>query len=369
MRILYLNQIREYWQILLIVTVVFLGITGYLIFNRFFRPTFSQQINSLLKNIQGEHLRLFTKYWKKPLVISSIIIAICIILPVSVKKIGVYDQISTILTIGILTWLVIQTVRTIKDIIINNGFRHHQNNLDAQRINTQVGILVRIITLVLVLVGISLMLMTFPQIREIGISILASAGIAGVVLGFAAQKSLGGILAGVQIALTQPIKIGDEVVVENEVGTIEEINLTYVVMYTIDKRRVIIPIHYFIENIFQNWTRNSSDLLGVIYMEVDYTAPIQKIRNALDSILQETSLWDKKVKALQVVNAKPQTIELRVLASASNPTDTWNLRCYVREKLIEFLQENHPYCLPKVRLVIEDTETKAKPNFHKSSVQ
>ena len=161
---------------------------------------------------------------------------------------------------------------------------------------------------------------------------------------------MGSILAGVQIALTQPIKISDEIAVNNETGTVEEINLTYVVMRTVDKRRLIIPINYFIENIFQNWTRNSSDLLGVVQIELDYTAPVQEIRKALDLILEETGLWDKKTKSLQVIAAKSQTIELRIMVSALNSLDAWNLRCYVREKLIEFLQNKHPYCLPKVRM-------------------
>lgn len=302
---------------------------------------------------------LFLKYWKNPLIVSTIALIICFALPTSIKKLGIYNQASTILIISIFTWLAIQAIRTFRDVVIGNAFKRQQH-LDAQRINTQVGILVRIAIIVLVTVGISLILITFPQIREIGVSILASAGIAGVMLGFAAQKSLVNILAGVHIALTQPIKIGDEVVVENEVGTIEEINLTYVVMRTIDQRRLIIPINYFIDKPFQNWTRNSSDLVGIVYIEVDYTAPIQKIREALDKILPTTNLWDTKIKSLQVTNAKEHSIELRVLASAANPTDTADLRCYVREKLIEFLQTHHPYCLPKIRLDFKKSQETSK---------
>jgi small-conductance mechanosensitive channel len=306
----------------------------------------------LLKNIPNEYLEPFRKYWQKPLIVGSIIVALYIVpsfIP-SVSNCSTYNHILIILTIIVLTWLAIQAIRMVRDIIINNSFQRCHNRLDAQRINTQVDILVKIITVASIVIGISLVLITFPQIREIGISILASAGIAGIMLGFAAQKSLGSILAGVQIAFTQPIKIGDEIVAENEVGTVEEINLTYVVICTMDKRRLIIPINYFIENTFQNWTRSSSDLLGVIYMEVDYTAPIKKIREALDLILQETSLWDKKVKILQVTDTKSRTIEIRILVSALNSSDAWNLKCYVRERLIEFLQCNHPHCLPKIRL-------------------
>lgn len=315
----------------------------------------------LLKNIPDEYLVMFKKYWQKPLIVIFVIIVLYTIsaLFTSASTHNTYGHILEILTTIIYVWLAIQSIRTVRDIIIKNSFRRCNNNFDAQRINTQVDILVRIAIIALVVIGIALVLITFPQIQKIGMSILASAGIVGVIVGFAAQKSLGSILSGVQIALTQPIKIGDEVVVAGETGIIEEINLTYVVMCTMDKRRLIIPINYFIENIFQNWTRNSSDLLGVIYIDLDYTAPVQKIRKALDLILKGTDLWDGKTKLLQVSNTKPQTVELRILVSALNSANAWDLRCYVREKLIEFLQDKYPYCLPRVRVELnKDFETK-----------
>ncbi len=313
-------------------------------------------INNLLKSIPNEYLALFKKYWQKPLILISITIALYTV-PVFFSFVsisGVYGHILSILTIIIYVWLAIQAIRTIRDIIINNSLQRCKNSLDAQRINTQVVILVRIATIALLVIGIALVLISFPKIQKIGLSILASAGIIGITLGFAAQKSLGSILAGVQIALTQPIKINDIVVVNGETGTIEEINLTYIVMCTTDKRRLIIPINYFVENIFQNWTRSSSDLLGVIYMDLDYSAPTQEIRKALDLILEETDLWDKKIKSLQVTDTKPQVLELRIVVSALNSADAWELKCYVREKLIEFLQNKHPYCLPKVRVELKN---------------
>lgn len=306
----------------------------------------------LLKKLQGKYLELYKKYWQKPVGLGLVIIILYVlqVLIVAVKKSNFYEHALTVLIIITLTWFLIQALRMIKDLMVVRISQNCSNKLDAQRINTQMDILVRITTVALGAIGVSLVLMTFPQIRQIGISILASAGIASVILGFAAQKSLGSVLAGIQIAFTQPIKIGDEVWVENENGVIEEINLTYVIMRTTDKRRVIIPINYFIENIFQNWTMNSSDLLGVVYIEVDYAAPVQKIRDALAVILEGTTWWDKKTKILQVTNSKAQTMELRILVSAINPTCAWNLKCYVREKLIEFLQNNYPDCLPKMRL-------------------
>ncbi|MDR1057181.1 MAG: mechanosensitive ion channel family protein [Coxiellaceae bacterium] len=350
-----LNWIFKYWQILLVV-ILALGVVVFRLCKKWppqrFYKQYKQKVKTLVKNVPHDYLVLFTKYWKKPLLIGATTVAICIILPSSIKNSDIYNQASKILTIIIITWLAIQIIKTIRDIIIKDGFKYH-SNLNAQRINTQVGILVKIVILVLVIIGVSLVLVTFPQIREIGISILASAGIAGITVGFAAQKSLGNILAGIQIAFTQPIKIGDEVIIENETGIIEEINLTYVVIRALDKRRAIIPINYFIEKAFQNLTRNSSNLLGIVYIDVNYNMPISKIREALDAILNETNLWDGKIKDLQVTNTKPQAVELRILASASNPTNAWDLKCFIREKLICFLQKEYPHCLPKLRVEIE----------------
>jgi len=308
-----------------------------------------------VKNMPAQYLEMLTKYWQTPLIISVMIIVLHVILTMTTDVVAnkFYQQGLKISMIAMLTWAAIQAVRMTRDIIVSRSLQGGGNNLDVQRINTQVSILVKIIVRVLLVVGISSVLITFPQIRELGISILASAGIAGVIFGFAAQKSLGSVLAGVQIAFTQPIKIGDEIVVEHESGVVEEINLTYVVMRTVDKRHFVIPINYFIDHIFQNWTRNSSELVGVVYIEVDYTAPVNKIREELDIILQETDLWDGRIKSLQVSNAKSQTIELRILVSACNPAAAWNLRCYVREKIITFLQNNYPQCLPKMRLELK----------------
>lgn len=356
MQTLFLNQIWQHWYILVVVLTLLGGI-GYFGARYFFNDWYDWLLDRrLFEKLQNGYVRVLMGYCKLPVLLSIIALTTYTVLPLSVKKTDNYNQVATIMIISLLTWLAVQAIRAVRDVTISNSFKRHPHNIDARRINTQVSILVRTAIIILVIVGISLVLMTFPPIREIGVSILASAGVVSLMLGFAAQKSLVNIFAGVQIALTQPIKIGDEVVVENEAGVIEEINLTYVVMCTMDQRRLIIPINHFIEKIFQNWTRNSADMLGIVYIEVDYTAPVQKIREALDVILQTTGLWDKKVKSLQVYNTKTSTIELRILVSAANPDDASSLRCYVREKLIEFLQNNHPYCLPKVRMDIKNTD-------------
>jgi small-conductance mechanosensitive channel len=193
------------------------------------------------------------------------------------------------------------------------------------------------------------MLMVFDSVRQFGASILASAGIAGIIVGFAAQRSIATLLAGFQIALTQPIRLDDVVIVENEWGRIEEITLTYVVVRVWDLRRLVVPITYFIEQPFQNWTRSSADILGTVFLYVDYGVPLDAIRVEFARILQASRYWDRKVSVLQVTDAKEHTLELRALASAADASLAWDLRCEIREKLIMFIQHTYPESLPRFR--------------------
>jgi len=193
------------------------------------------------------------------------------------------------------------------------------------------------------------MLMTFPKVRQLGTTILASAGIIGIVVGMAAQRTIGTFIAGLQIAITQPIRVDDVVIVENEWGRIEEITLTYVVVKIWDLRRLIVPITYFIEKPFQNWTRVTADILGTVYIYVDYTVPVDSVREELQRVLKESEHWDGKVCVLQVTNTSEQTVELRALMSAADASTAWSLRCEVREKLIDFMKKKYPQALPKLR--------------------
>lgn len=200
------------------------------------------------------------------------------------------------------------------------------------------------------------MLMTFDKVRQLGTSILASAGIIGIIVGLAAQRTIATLLAGLQIAITQPIRVDDVVIVENEWGRIEEITFTYVVVRIWDLRRLILPITYFIEKPFQNWTRVTADILGTVFIYVDYTVPVQAIREELHRILKSTDLWDGKAWGLQVTNATERTVELRALMTAPDASAAWDLRCEVREKILEFVQKKYPDGLPKVRAEIRESE-------------
>jgi len=228
-----------------------------------------------------------------------------------------------------------------------------QNNLETRKIQTQVRILKKIAVALIVLLTVAFMLMVFEPVRSLGKSILASAGVAGIVIGIAAQRSLATLLAGIQIAFTQPIRLDDVVIVETEWGRIEEITLTYVVVAIWDRRRMVLPITYFLEKPFQNWTRSTADLLGTVFLYLDYTAPIAAMRAEMDRILEQSPRWDRKVKVLQVTDAKDATIEVRMLASSVDSGASFDLRCELREGMIDFLQRNYPGALPKTRAVVE----------------
>ena len=214
---------------------------------------------------------------------------------------------------------------------------------------TQVRLLDRSGKTMIGLIAVAAALMTMPAVRQYGVSLFASAGAAGLVVGLAARPVLSNLLAGIQIAITQPIRIEDSVVVNNEWGWIEDITSTYVVVRTWDLRRLIVPLAWFLEQPFQNWTREGSELIGTVLLFVDYQTPTAEVRTEVERIVGESALWDGKVVSLQVVDATHEAIQIRVLVSASDASRTWDLRCEVREKLVAYLQSHHPHALPRRR--------------------
>lgn len=261
-----------------------------------------------------------------------------------------FSRFLHLLLILAVSWLILRIIHVVRDLILSRHDISVKDNLQARQIYTQIRVIERILTVVVIIFAFSFMLMSFPRVRQMGVSLLASAGVIGIILGFAAQKTLGNIIAGIQIAIAQPIRLDDVVIVENEWGWIEEINLIYVVVRIWDLRRLVLPISYFIENPFQNWTRTSADILGYVFIYADYTVPVKEVRSELTRILENSSYWDKKVNVLEVTNANERTVELRALMSAIDSPTAWNLRCQVREKLLDFLQKNYPDCLPKTRV-------------------
>ncbi|MDX2301523.1 MAG: mechanosensitive ion channel [Microscillaceae bacterium] len=258
-----------------------------------------------------------------------------------------------ILLILNITILLLRLIIVVREVVLSYyELDGDDDNLSSRKIVTQLRVIERIISFIVIITSIALILMTFKTIREVGISILASAGVIGIVIGFAAQKSIANIVAGIQLAFAQPIRLDDIVIVENEWGRIEEITLTYVVVKLWDERRLIVPLNYFIEKPFQNWTRHSSDLIGSVIFYTDYTVPLDALREEFRRLLANHPLWDKRNSNLQVTDANKSSLEIRVLMSAENAGEVFNLRCDIREGLITFLQKNYPNSLPKSRIEI-----------------
>lgn len=248
-----------------------------------------------------------------------------------------------------LGWLAFRMLHVLEDVIGQRYDISDVDNLRARTIYTQLHSFRNIAGFIIAVVTLAFALMTFATVRHIGTGLLASAGVAGIALGFAAQKSLATLLAGIQIAVTQPIRVDDVVIVEGEWGRIEEITLTYVVVKIWDERRLIVPVLQFLEKPFQNWTRTSSQLLGTVELRLDYCVPIEEIRAEFQRVLTGSELWDQRVCSVQVTDASERTMLVRLLLSARNASDAWDLRCLARERLITFIQRKYPDGLPKLR--------------------
>ncbi len=251
-------------------------------------------------------------------------------------------------------WVSIEVLRKLKIRFLKRYDISKEDNLHSRKIYTQVNILEKVIIFIIIIGAVGLILLSFDSIRKFGVGLFASAGVAGIILGLSAQKVVGALLAGIQIAITQPFRIDDAVVVEGEWGWIEEINLTYVVVRLWDKRRLVLPSSYFLEKPFQNWTRNNADIIGTIFLYTDYNIPFDDLRTELTRLLNATDLWDKKVNVLQVTDSKETTVESRILVSAKNSPIAWDLRVHIREKMIEYIQKNYPESLPRTRIVMEN---------------
>lgn len=259
---------------------------------------------------------------------------------------------SSIMIIVGLSWGAIRMLRLMKQRYLLRYDINIEDNLNARKLHTKLTIMERILIFIIIVVATASVLTLFEGVKKIGVSLFASAGIAGIILGFAAQKAIGTLLAGMQIAISQPIRLDDVLVVEGEWGWVEEIRLTFVVVRIWDKRRLVLPTTYFIEKPFQNWTRNSADLLGTVFIYTDYKIDIDALRAELTRLLDNHPLWDRQVNNLQVTNATERGIELRAMMSASNSPKTWDLRVDIREGLIKYLQKNHPESLPRTRIAL-----------------
>lgn len=274
-------------------------------------------------------------------------------LPFPPQLMSALEHIAGLGLIASIAWLAILLIQITSDLLSGRYRIDVEDNLLARRIQTQFLVVHRIAVILVVVVAIAVMLMTFPAIKHIGMSILASAGLASLVVGVSMKDTLANLVAGVQIAFAQPFRLGDAVVVEGEWGAIEEIGTMYVIVRIWDLRRLVVPLSYFLDHPFQNWTYKSAELLGYTYLYTDYTVPVEAVRTELRRICESTPLWAGKVCGVQVSDSDRSTMQLRALMDARNSSDAWDLRCLVREKLIDFLQKKYPGCLPRYRGEIE----------------
>ncbi len=346
------EEIKEFFNHFLLNIIPLGGLIAILWFLlRFFSGVKQHLIQWGLFN-NNQQMKIVAPVVLNGLKIILVIFLLNLLLP-SLKLSSYYFQIAekilSILLITAITWIILQTINAIELLAINRYEAKVTESFKARGIYTQIHIMKKIAVIFVSVISIALVLMIFDGVRELGTSILASAGLATAIIGFAGQKSLAGILGGFQIALTQPIRIQDQVIVEGEFGEIEEITLTYIVIKLWDLRRLIVPVNYFLEKPFQNWTRTSKDLLVTIFFYFDYTLPIEPLRKELMIILNQSIDWNTKLAQLQVTDAKESTMEIRVLTSANDTSAAWNLKCEIREKLITFVREKYPQSLPRTR--------------------
>ena len=309
-----------------------------------------------IPNPKQAFFRAFLKEIKRPARLFVVVVAVGAALPAAGLSYPTFiaaGQTLLVVFVLLLGWTASTSIRVLTDLYLGRFSTDAEDNLTARKHLTQVRVLKRAVNLLLVVVTISAALMTFEPVRQYGLSLFASAGAASLIAGLAARPLLTNLIAGVQIAITQPIRLEDAVIVEGEWGWIEEITSTYVVVRLWDWRRMILPIAYFLEKPFQNWTHQSASLIGSVFFYLDYAVPVDALRAELDQIVTRTPLWDGKVVNLQVSDIKERTVEIRILVSGRNAPQTWDLRCFVREAMLTYLQHAWPEVLPRTRVRLD----------------
>lgn len=302
---------------------------------------------------------LFRQRLRWPARVTTALVALLLAVPLLRLDAEVVATVRHAIVIGIIlaiAALLIRGTRVLEDNLVAQIDLDVRDNLGARRRLTQVLVLRRVVTVVIVVLAAAAVLLTFEEGRSIGASVLASAGVAGLLAGIAGRTTIGNMVAGLQIVLAEPIRLEDVVVVEGEWGHVQEITLTYVVVRLWDRRRLILPTSYFVENPFENWTRESAQVIGSVSLFLDPHAPIEGLRVELDRILHDSERWDGEVSVLQVIDATEQTIHVRALMSAEDAPTAWDLRCEVREHLIRWLRDEHPEALPQTRVLMRRRE-------------
>ncbi|MGK5628981.1 mechanosensitive ion channel family protein [Streptomyces sp. URMC 123] len=275
-------------------------------------------------------------------------------------------RVLSLVVIGATAWLVVRIATAIVESSYSRYANAARDPARLRRVRTQVTLIQRVVTAVVGVVAVAAMLLTFPEMRTVGTSMLASAGVLGIVAGIAAQSTLGNLFAGLQIAFGDMVRIGDTVVVDGEWGTVEEITLTFLTVRTWDERRITMPVSYFTSKPFENWSRGGAQMTGTVFFQLDHAAPIEKMREKFHEMLQESPSWDGRGWGLVVTDTTPTTIQVRALVTARDADALWNVRCEMRERMVGWLREEHPYALPRVATTPapgapEDGERRRRP--------
>ncbi|WP_372348695.1 mechanosensitive ion channel family protein [Streptomyces sp. KL116D] len=272
----------------------------------------------------------------------------------------------SLVLIGATAWLVIRIAAAVVESSYARYATAHRDPARVRRVRTQVTLIQRIVSAIVIVVALAAMLLTFPAFRAAGASLLASAGILGIVAGVAAQSTLGNLFAGLQIAFGDMVRIGDTVVVDGEWGTVEEITLTFLAVRTWDERRITMPVSYFTSKPFENWSRGGAQMTGTVFFHLDHSAPVPLMREKLHDVLRECAAWDGRDWGLAVTDTTPSTLQVRALVTAKDADDIWTVRVTVREQLVRWLAEQHPYALPRINtataLIAPDEMAAALPD-------
>ena len=306
------------------------------------------KLDDILVPLIGKSLRILVP------VIAIILMLPVIGLPAAYN--GLIAKASSLLIIGAISWILFGTVDAVEKFTLSKYDITVADNLQARKVYTQVKVITKTIYFIIGIISLASALMIFEEVRRVGTSILASAGVVGVILGFAAQKTIANLFAGFQLAMAQPIRLDDVVIVESEWGRVEEITLTYVVVHIWDDRRLIVPLSYFIEKPFQNWTRVSASLLGSVFLWVDFTMPVAELRRGVQEIVDGCKDWDRRYWNLQITDSNERAMQVRVLATAADSGKAWDLRCEIREKLIALVQSRHALSLPRLRADLKSVD-------------
>jgi small-conductance mechanosensitive channel len=347
----FLTELRDYatWAPDWVISIVVLALTALVALS--IHRTIIRIARRLLRD-RHPYVRSFLTATMPITRLTLLVVALFIVLPavpINPDLEVVIAKILLLTAIVLIGWAAITAVDMAADLYLMRFRLDVADNLLARKHLTQVRVLTRTVDTVLIIATVGAALMTFDAVRHYGVSLFASAGVAGLIAGLAARPLLSNLFAGIQIAVTQPMRIDDGVLVEGEYGRVEEITSTYVVIRLWDLRRLIVPLAYFIEKPFQNWTRDSTSLVGAVSLHVDYTAPVERIREKAIELVKASPLWDGQTAKLQVIEARENSLELRVTMSARTSSDAFELRCDVREKLVDFLQREFPNALPHAR--------------------